>query len=302
MISLIRIIKFAFQDLVRNFGLSLVTIFVLILMLLSVNTLWAIDGLTQEAIQSVKEQVNLSFYLSPDVSSKDIAEIKNYVQSFKEVTDLKILSSVEVLQTFQKRHQGSAEVLEALSELGGNPFGPTLLVKTKEPGDYKKIIEALNVPEYEHLIEAKSFGGHEEAIDRIQNITDRVEKIGLSLSLFFALIAFLIIFNTIQIAIFTQHIEIGIKRLVGANNWFIRGPYIVESAFFSLVSVAISAILFWFALRWADPYVSVIFTNGFSLTKYYYAHILWLVTIQASVVLLLTMISSSLAMRRQLKV
>lgn len=302
MASLVRIIKFAFQDLARNIGLSFMTLFILVLMLLSINVLWSVDTVTTQAVQLVKDQVNVSVYLSPAAADKDIEQIKKYIGSFPEVTEIKLVERDEVLASFKKRHQLSAEVLQALAELGGNPFGSTLVIQAREPGDYKKIIQALEVPEYEHLIEAKSFDQHEEAIGRIENITGRVEKLGVGLSFLFAIISFLIIFNTIRVAIQTQRMEISIKRLVGANNWFIRGPYLFESIFFTLMSVLIAAAAFYLALRWIDPYLSVVFPSGFSLTKYYNSHILYLFGTQTLAVLALTILSSFLAMRRQLKV
>lgn len=302
MLSLLRIAKTAFQDMGRNLGLTFMTMFILVLMLLSINMLWAVDGITREAIDIVKGQVNVSVYLAANANDKNVDEMKKYIQSFPEVTELNVSSREEVLATFKNRHRLSTEVLSALDELGGNPFGPTLVIKTREPGDYKKIIEALSVPEYDSLIEGKSFDEHQDAIDRIQNITSRIEKVGLVLSLVFALISFLIIFNTVRVAIHTQRVEISIKRLVGASNWFIRGPYIVQSIFFTVVSVAISFAFVFLALRWVDPYLSVIFPSGFSLTEYYTLNLISLTLMQFVVVLVLTIISSSLAMRRQLKV
>ncbi|MBI5729220.1 MAG: FtsX-like permease family protein [Candidatus Magasanikbacteria bacterium] len=302
MYSFFRIIRFALQDIGRNLGLSTMTVFILLLMLLSINTLWSMDVMTKEAVRLVKEQINISFYLTPAISDKSVSEIKSYLATFPEITQVDLLTRDQVLQSFKTRHQFSAEVLDALSELGGNPFGPTLVVKTKEPGDYRKIIQAVSVPEYDPLIEGKSFEGHEEALDRIQTITNRIERVGLGLSLLFALISFLIIFNTIRVAIFTQRAEISIKRLVGANNWFIRGPYLLESLIFTVVSVALTILIMYFATRYLDRYVSVVFPNGFSLTNYYSSHMLYLFGIQTVAVLLLTVFSSSLAMRRQLKV
>lgn len=300
--SFFRIIKFAFQDIARNLGLSAMTVFILLLMLLSINTLWSMDVMTKEAMRLVKDQINISFYLAPTIPDKSVSEIKSYLATFSEITQIDILTRDQVLQSFKTRHQFSAEVLSALSELGGNPFGPTLVVKTKEPGDYRKIIQAVSVPEYDPLIEGKSFEGHEEALDRIQTITNRIERVGLGLSILFALISFLIIFNTIRVAIFTQRMEISIKRLVGANNWFIRGPYLLESFIFTIVSVGLTMLVMYFATRYLDRYVSVVFSNGFSLTNYYSSHMLYLFGIQTIAVLLLTVFSSSLAMRRQLKV
>ena len=300
--SLWRIIKFSFQDLGRNFGLSAMTVFILVLMLLSVNVLWSVDILTKQAMKLVKNQINVSLYFASDAGDKDVGEIKKYLDSFPEVTGVTTLSKEQVLQSFKDRHRMSKEVLDALDELGSNPFGPTLIVSTREPEDYKKIFTALDVPEYDSLIEAKSFDRQEDKLDKFQNIITRIEKLGMGISIMFAIIAFLIIFNTVRVAIQTHKIEISIKRLVGASNWFIRGPYLVESIFFTILAVGITVGVVFFALRWLDPYLAVVFPDAFSLTNYYNSHILLLFGMQALAVLFLTTVSSALAMRRQLKV
>lgn len=300
--SLYRITKFALQDIGRNLGLSFMTIFILVLMLLSVNTLISLDVVTRKAVQMVREQVTMSFYLTPDVSDSNVSEIKSYIATFPEVTALQVVSRDDALKSFQNRHKYSPEVLAALTELGGNPFGPTITVRTKQPGDYKKIIDALSVPEYEPLIESKSFDGNESALDKVQLITSRIERIGLGLSLLFAVIAFLIIFNTIRVSIQSQRIEISIKRLVGASNIFIRGPYWLEAAIFTILSIGITVGVVFVSLGWIDQYIGIIFSDQFSLTNYYLSNMLSVFGIQAVAVLFLTIMSSGLAMRRQLKV
>lgn len=302
MLSLFRIIKFAFQDLARNVSLSFMTVFILALMLLSINTLWSLDILTKEAVGAVKKQIDVSIYFVPEATDKNVKEIKSYVGMFPEVTEIKMQTREEVLASFREQHKTQKEALDALVELGQNPFGPTMIIKSKEPADYKKIISALNVPEYANLIEAKSFDNHEEAISRLQNITNRIERMGFGLTILFAIISFLIIFNTIRVAINTQRVEISIKRLVGASNWFIRGPYLVESLLFTILSVGLTIVLVFLALSWIDPYLAVVLPSGFSLTDYFKSNILMLFGFQALAVLLLTILSSGLAMRKQLKV
>ena len=299
--SFLRIIKFAFQDLGRNFSLSFMTVFILVLMLLSVNTLWSLDVLTKAAVSAVKKQIDISIYFVPEATDKNVNEIKSYVGLFPEVTEVKLQFKEDVLASFREQHKLQPEALDALDELGKNPFGPTMIIKTKEPQDYKKIIDALNVPEYEKLIEAKSFDNHEDAILRLQNITNRIERIGFGLTLLFALISFLIIFNTIRAAISTQRMEINIKRLVGASNWFIRGPYFIESLLFTIISVLFTMAIVFLGLKWIDPYLAVVLPNGFSLTNYFQSNMLMLFGAQALAVLLLTVSSSGLAMRKQLK-
>jgi cell division transport system permease protein len=271
-------------------------------MLLSVNILWSLEILTSNAVGSVKQQIDVSFYFSAEAKDKDVGEIVNYVSKFPEVVTTSLISKENVLKAFTERHKNQTETLAALKELGANPFGPTLVVNTKEPKDYAKVISALDVPEYKSLIESRSFDSHDDAIDRLQKITNRIETVGLGLTIMFAIISFLIIFNTIRVAIAGQRAEIGIKRLVGASNWFIRGPYIVESLLFTIISIFATVVVIWLALRWAEPYLSVVFPKGFSLTNYYKSNIFFLLGIQTVVVLFLTIFSSGLAMRRQLKV
>lgn len=302
MLSILRVIKFAFQDVFRNFGLSVMTILILVLMLLSINTLLIMNTLTSAAISTVKDQIDVSVYFNEDATEEEIEEIKLYINSFPEVIETKYLSEEDVLEGFRKQHEDNSDIISALDELGENPLGSTLIVKTREPKDYEKLIQALDVPEYQSVIEAKTFGDTEKAINRIHTITTQVEKFGIILSILFAFIAFLIIFNTIRVAIYTQRSEISIKKLVGASNWFVQGPYIIESFIFTILSVAVTVGLVWFALRFLDPYAEVVFGQAGMLFNYYQANFTMLLAIQSFGVLFLTIFSSLLAMRKYLRV
>lgn len=302
MLSFLRVIKFAIQDIFRNFSLSFMTILILVLMLLSVNILIFINVITSQAVRSVKDQLDVSIYFSHDASQEKIEEIKKFVGAFPEVVSISYLDSEQVLALFKEQHKDNPEILASLSELTENPLGPTMVVQTSEPQDYAKIISSLSIPEYASTIEAKTFGDTEKAIARIQTITGQAEKFALVVSVLFAFIAFLIIFNTIRVAIYTQRIEISIKKLVGATNWFVRGPYLVESFIFSLLSTFFSVALVFLALHILDPYVAVIFSQDKILFNYYLANSWLLLLAQFAAVFVLTIGSSMLAMRRHLRI
>lgn len=299
--SLGRIIKFSFQDIVRNMSLSFMTVLILVLMLLSINTLIIVQVLTDRSITSVKDQIDVSIYFDPAAPEEKIQEVRDFVAGLPEVTEERYLTREEVLEGFKQTYAANTEIIASLEELGTNPLGSTLIVKTREPRDYEKIMTALSVPEYDEIIETKTFGDTETAINRIEMVTQQVERFTYALTGLFAIIAFVIIFNTIRVAIYTQRVEIGIKRLVGATNWFISGPYIIESFIFSVVSSAITAGIVWFALGFIDPYMSVVFETQNILTNYFSSHILFLLGIQFGAVFLLTFISSLLAMRKYLR-
>lgn len=301
-LSFARVVKFAFQDMLRNISLSLMTVFILVLMLLSINTLIVIQVLTNEATRSVKEQIDVSLFFSSEATDEEVTEVREYIELFPEVVGITYQSREEVLEEFKAQHADSEDIVTSLDELQDNPLGPTMIVQMREPSDYQKVIEALQVPEYENIIEHKNFNDTQKTIERIDTVTSQVERFSLALSVLFAVIAFLIIFNTIRVAIYTHRVEISIKKLVGATNWFIRGPYLLESFIFSLLSVAIALGIVLTVLHGLDPYIGLIFSSEGILTNYFNSHILMLLGLQFLSVFILTVISSLLAMRRHLRV
>lgn len=299
--SLFRAINFAFQDIFRNISLSMMTILILVLMLLSVNTLIIIKFFTMQATQSIKNQIDVSIFFSNKATDEQVGEIQSYIRSFPEVTEVKYFNKDEVLDKFRQQYSDNKNIVASLDELGENPLGATMIVKTREPGDYQKIIKALSVPEYEDVVMAKTFVDTEKAITRINVITNQVERFSVALTGLFAVIAFLIIFNTIRVAIYTQRVEITIKKLVGATNWFIKSPYIIESIIFSVVSVGITYGFLIFSASFLDPYIQVVFNKQSLLTEYFSSNIMMLFGGQFAAVLALTIFSSLIAMRRHLR-
>lgn len=302
MVGFFRIVKFAFQDIARNLSLSFMTVLILILMLLSINTLLVIRVLTDQAVASVKDKIDLSIFFKNDAKEKQIEEIKSHINSFPEVVKLTFITREQALESFKKEHSGNTEILSSLDELAQNPLGPSLVVKTRDPNDYKKITASLDVPEYAAIIEAKTFTDTEKTIDRIRAITKQVEQFSFGLSALFAFIAFLIIFNTIRVAVYTQRIEISIKRLVGATSWFIRGPYVVEALVFSLIATGMSYGFAILSTRFLDPYISVVFESRAFLTDYFSSNMVTIISLEFFAVLALTIFTSLLAMRKYLRV
>ena len=302
MYSFLRIITFALQDMVRNIGLSFMTVFILILMLLSMNTLLFIQLITNEATTAIRDQIDVSVYLSSEATGEEVDEVFTYIASLPDVTQAIFKSEEEVLADFRTIYGDNEDILASLEELDENPLGATIVIKTNTPSDYGVVIEALSIPEYETVIESKTFTDTQGAIEKIDMITTNVERFSAALTGFFGLIAFLIIFNTVRVAIYTQRIEISIKKLVGATNWFIRGPYVVESVLFSLLSTLCAIGIAYVAMKFLDPYIGVVLGSTSFLTNYYISNILSLAGLQFGIVFFLTLVSSMLAMRRYLRV
>lgn len=300
--SFFRALTFALQDIGRNLGLSLMTIFVLILTLLSVNTFLIIRVITDEATRSIKDQIDVSIYFTPEADQGAVDELQQFIVSFPEVTQSTFLTREQSLEAFKAQHADNPDILKSLDELGENPLGATLIIKTKEPSDYQKIFGAIDIPEYASVIESKTFTDTENAITKIDTITQHIEQFSLVLIIIFAVITFLIIFNTIRVAIYTQRAEISIKKLVGATNWLIQGPYVFMCFIFSAVSVVTTGIIVYFVVEMLDPYMGLVFGQNNVLTNQLNSNIVELFAIQMAAVFVLTLISAMMAMRRHLRV
>ena len=155
MLAFLRVIRFAFQDIFRNFSLSFMTVLILVLMLLSINTLIVIRVLTNEATASVKDKIDVTVYFDHEVTEEDIFEVREYVESFPEVVAIDYSNKQKVLEDFRAQHSDNPEIIESIDELGENPLGPTMVIKTRQPSDYQKIITSLAVPfSYPHSFNA----------------------------------------------------------------------------------------------------------------------------------------------------
>jgi len=303
MLSLFRIIKFALQDMVRNFSLSFMTVLILVLMLLSVNTLTVVNVITKEAVQTVKDQIDVSVYFKPAVANEEVESLRVAVLALPEVKSVDYIPREGSLARFRERHKNDPVILESLDELGENPFGATLAVKAKNPEDYPRILAFLENEQYKDKIEEKNFEDHRLIISRINNLVRSISIFGLTVAGVFGLIAVLIVINTVRVAIYTHRGEIGVMRMVGAGNWFIRGPFLIESVVFSVVAVAAAAAIVYPALNFAQPYLNNLFNGAnISLISYYNRYFVMIFGGQLLGVFVLTALASFFGVRRYLKV
>lgn len=300
-ISTTRVIKFAFKDFWRNLGLSLMTISILMLTYLSLNLLVIVNYFTNAAIQVIENRVDVSVYFGPDVSDDRILGVRGNLTSLPEVKDVEFISRDQALDQFKKNHAAEPEILAALQEVGENPLGAVLVVKAKDASSYGPILEALDSPAIKSLVADKTVEDHRALIDRLTTVTGKVQKAALGLSLVFALISLLIVFNTIRVAIYIHREEIAIMRLVGASSNFVRIPFLIETLLFNLIALGIVAALVLPALGVIEPAARAFFDADVGIVAYYQAHWLQIFGYQLGAVTFLSLVATSLSMGRYLK-
>jgi len=299
--TLFRIIKYGFLGFWRNGWLSTATLSIIVLALLVFEGLIISNVLTKTALTSLQEKIDISVYFKSNTSEDDILKIKKSLESLAEVKGVEYISRDRALEIFKERHKDDPTITQSLEELKENPLLASLNIKAHNPKEYVTIADHLEKADFKVWFEKVTYAQNAIVIERLGRIIDTAEKGGLILIIFLALIAVLITFNTIRLAIYSSREEIGIMRLVGASNSFIRGPYVVEGIIYGLVAGILSVIIAAPIVYFVSPYVKI-FISEMNLWTYFTSHLIGILEYQLLFGIGLGVISSVIAIRKYLRI
>lgn len=301
MTSLKRVIKNGWSAFWRNIALSLATIFIMVTVLSLVSFLFFLNQLSDILISDVEKKVDVSVYFKENVLEDDIVQVKAEIGKIAQVRDVEYVSKEEAFDIFLERHKDDPVLIESLTEVGYNPFLASLNIKAKEASQYEEITVFLETGPFRELIDEVDYHQRKPVIDKVYALTSGINRIGLLFGLVFGLIAVLVAFNTIRIAIHNSSEEISIMRLVGASNWFVRGPFLVQGIIVGLISTVI-ALLIAFGASWGiDSKINILIPN-ISTFSIFLNNVLGLFLIQLAAGIGLGIISSLIAVRKYLKI
>jgi len=303
MLTLFRAIKFALQNFIRNFWLSVITITILCLALFSVDVLMVVNVFADSASKALEDKIDVTIFFKPEAETEKIEEARKYLLNMTQVKSVDYLTPEEALDNFKRTHSDDPDLIQSLAELEKNPLGAEIIVKANDPADYPFIMKSIDNPSWRDEISKKSFDDHRSAAEALNAIIERVRMISFSLIAIFGLIGILIVFNAVKVAIYTYREEIGIMKLVGASNAFVRAPFWIESVFYSFVAVLATSVLVYFIGILLQPSIDIYFSGvKVDLTGYFLNDGLKIAAIEFVALSLLCVISSSIAINRYLKV
>jgi cell division transport system permease protein len=300
-VNIKRIFKSGWQNFSRDGGISAATIFVLVLAIFLVSTIFLLKDASQFLITAFREKVDVSVYFKVDTGEEEILKIEEELTKTPEVKKVTYISKEMALEEFVRRHEDNPVLMESLTEVGGNPFLASLNIKAWDAGQYGAISNFLEKPDFQNLIEKIDYYQRKPVIEKIFSLTSLANKTGIILSIVLIITAVLVTFNTIRLAILNSSEEIKIQRLVGASNWFIRGPFLIQGAISGILATLISLLIFSLTCWLLSPKIEIFFV-GLSLFNLFIKNFWPLLLIQIFTGVLLAVISSTIAIRKYLKV
>ena len=299
--TLFRIFKYGLQSFWRNKWLSTATVAVMVLALFVFENLILFSVLTNSAMGILSDKIDISVYFRADTKEDDVLKIKRSLESLSEVKTVEYISRDRALELFQERHKDDATIGQALNILDENPLSASLNVKAKNPIEYPVIASYLNNQNFQELVDQVTYNQNQLVVDRLASILDTVQKGGLGLTVALSVVAVLVALNTIMLTIYSTRDEIGVMRLVGASNKYIRGPYIVQGIIYGVLAAVLSLVLAAPVVSFASPYIGVLIP-GMDLGGYFYSHLGGLFLYQSMLGVALGSVSSIIAVRRYLKI
>ena len=295
-----RIFHYGFKSFWRNGWLSAATDAITLLALLVFGGLILFRVITDRAVASIQEKIDISVYFKTNTPEDQILNIKQSIESLGEVKEVDYISSDRALEIFKEKHKDDPAITQAVDELNANPLQPSINIKAKKPDQYAAIAQYLENQNLSRYIDSVSYAENQVVIDRLASIVNNVNRGGLTPTIVLALIAGLVVFNTIRLAIYSNRDEIGIMRVVGASNILVRGPYVVEGLITGSIAAVLSIIFAAPIVYFLSPYLNA-FVPGLDLSTYFYKNILNLLGYQLLFGVLVGTFSSFIAVRRYLK-
>lgn len=301
-----RIIKYGSVGFIRNSFVSLSAIVVMTITLFVIGSLIFIGALLNTTLEQVRDKVDINVYFVTTAPEGNILSLKKQIEALSEVKSVEYVSREEALENFRVRHEGDQLTLQALDELADNPLGASLSIRAKETSQYEGIANFLQhdvaVSQGEEpIIEKINYFQNKVAIDRLTSVIDTSERFGIAIILFLLLASIMITFNTIRLAIYTARDEISVMKLVGAGNWYVRGPFMFEGVLYGVASAVVTLILFYPLTLWLGP-ITEGFFNDINIFQYYLDNFGQIFLIILGTGIVLGAVSSFLAVRRYLKV
>jgi len=332
--SFSRIIKLGFTNFWRNGWLSMAATFIMTLTLVIISVFLIFNLVINTTTDAIKKKIDLAVYFNDSASETQIRDLRFILEQRSDVKEVKYISKEEAYQKWQVMQKNekirslvtaennflprslevkavNPESLDAIASFlsGGN----NEIISKNDNGDAGQVlgvnsdsqpVSATNASKgYSSIIRKVSYQENKYIIEKLINITKFSQKLGIILSVIFLVISVLVIFNTIRLTIFTRETEIGVMRLVGASDSFIRTPFLIEGTLYGMFATILSLILMWLGLHFVSPMVTNYLGDvNLNLEGFFISNLIVIAALELVLSIIICIACSSISIRKNLKI
>ncbi len=297
-----RLTKTGFTNFFRNIWLSLAATSIMTITLFIISTILVLYTLTNLSLQTIQDKVGITAYFNNQTSEREILNIKAEIELMPDVVNVEYIPNTVAVEIFKEMHKDEPLLIEALENYNAseNPLPNTFAIRAAHLESYSTIADTLRSERFAPYFERIKDNG--KVISRLLNITNTIKYLGIILAAIFVVVTIMVMFNTIRLTIYNRRQEVEIMRLVGATNWYIRMPFIIEGVMYGFIATVITTGIMYALLHFMSGRVESLLSLdniGGSLTN---TLLIQIAVMNLLLGLGLGIIASSIAMRRYLKI
>ena len=289
---------------VRNSFVSFSVVFVMTVSLFIVGTSLLFGQVMNDVAEELRNKVDVTVYFIPDTSEEQVFVFRDKLNELSQVREVIYVSQSAALEEYRKRHENDPDILRGLDILDHNPFRSRLSIRAHESGHFESIARFLENEDIlsenpTTVIDKIDYYQNREVIARLSSVVETISFFTRLIIVLLIFISFLIIFNIVRLIIYLSREEIKVMRLIGAQDWYVRSPFLVSGAVYGLIGSIAATVLLYPMSYWLSPSVERFF-GGQGLFAYYISEFFLLVLILTAIGVLVGVVSSYLSTRRYL--
>ncbi len=305
-----RIFKYGAIGFTRNIWLSVAATLVMSVTLIILFVTVIASAILTSTADAMREKIDITIYFKPGTSIATLGNMSNTMSADDNVKSVEVSTSEEEFNRLVEENRDNEGIMqtledEAMKEVMIAGMNATMRIKVYDVNNLdsiKRIVET----DRAFIIhidseKAPTYDVNRAEIETITSWANIARNGGIVLTIIFLGISILVIFNTIRMAIFSRREEIYMMKLVGADNSFIRGPFIIEAQISGIIAGVIAATIGYFGFHTIAPFLSNYGINISAINSILESK--WLIVVYAIVIVLgifIGTISSSLAIRKYL--
>ena len=293
----------AFRALRRSAAPSLAAIVTVVLTTLLLGVFIPVIRASSTTNENVRSQLALRVFLTTDASKRQALAVQKKIDAIPHVARTEYISKPEALNVLRE-DVGSGPLQKGLGQLKGNPLPPSINVYPDDPDNLDSIQAAILAPGPSGQPQPISpaiddISNSRQLAGEIRTVTNAVKIILLVVAVLLLVVSLMLVANTIRLSIYARRREIEVMKLVGATNWFIRWPFVLEGLMVGLFGAALAVGILWVGkLTIIDPLAqNFVLIDNFSTIGF----VPLIVTLMAAAVVV-SALGSGVTLRRFLRV
>jgi cell division transport system permease protein len=223
------------QNLRRNFLMTIAAISTVAISLLLLGGVQILGLMVNNMTQSWEARVEVSVFLRDDITDNERTTLSRDITQMPEVKTVTYITKSDAFNEFKEMFKEQPEFYESLP---ADALPASYRIKLKDADTTEEVVARLvGAPGVDEVKAGDEF------VKRLLQVNALLRTTTLTMSVILMIASAALIANTIRLAIYARREEIGIMKLVGATNWFIRIPFMLEGVFAALVGALISGLI-----------------------------------------------------------